>query len=28
MGSSNGLAAGAVKPKKTQLVFKRGKSDG
>jgi hypothetical protein len=27
MGSSNGLAAGAEN-KKTQLVFKRGKSDG
>jgi hypothetical protein len=27
MGSSNGLAAGE-KPKKTQLVLKRGKPDG
>jgi hypothetical protein len=27
MGSSNGLATGAEN-KKTQLVFKRGKSDG
>ena len=28
MGSSNGLAAGAVKIQKDAVVFKRGKSDG